>query len=156
MPIPPHLIPYWSAFERLKGTDVSARFYEASYFGDSEAMADELARHAITGTKRGTTSLAWAIEFDGKKLPAPRDLTIVTDWKGKPQCIIETTVVEMVAFEAVTEQFAAIEGEGDGSLGHWQEVHWAYFGRECRRVGKIATPWMPVVCEQFAVVYPGR
>jgi uncharacterized protein YhfF len=156
MPIPPHLIPYWSAFERVKGNDVSARFYEASFFGDSEPLADELAKLVVAGTKRGTASLAWSIEFDGKRLPAPRDLTIVTDWKGRPQCIIETTVVEMVAFEAVTAQFAAIEGEGDGSLRHWQETHWAYFGRECRRIGKVPTPWMPVVCEQFKVVYPAK
>jgi uncharacterized protein YhfF len=156
MPIPSNLAAYWAAFERVKGSDVSAKFYEASYFGDTESLADELAKLVIAGTKRATTSLVWSIEFDGKKLPAAGDLNIVTDWAGKPQCIIETTTVETTAFEAVTERFAAIEGEGDGSLNHWQEVHWAYFGRECKRIGKVVSPWMPVICEQFVVVYPKR
>jgi uncharacterized protein YhfF len=156
MAIPPNLIPYWSAYERMTGRDVSSKFYEASYFGDSEPMADELARQVIAGKKRGTTSLAWSLEFDGKRLPATGDLMIVTDWKGRPQCIVETSAAERLPFESVTEQFAAIEGEGDGSLRQWQEIHWAYFGRECRRIGKVPSPWMPVVCEQFAVVYPLR
>ena len=34
----------------------------------------------------------------------------------------------------VTEDFAAAEGEGDGTLAYWRRVHWSYFGRECERL----------------------
>lgn len=50
--------------------------------------------------------------------------------------------------------FAAIEGEGDGSLSYWRDAHWRYFGRECHRIGKELSLQMLVVCEQFKVVYP--
>jgi uncharacterized protein YhfF len=77
----------------------------------------------------------------------------MTDWQGKPLGVIETEVVEVVPFEEVTEAFAAREGEGDKSLRYWREVHWACFGRECRRIGREPDMRMPIVCEQFALVY---
>ena len=56
-------------------------------------------------------------------------------------------------FEQVTAAFAAIEGEGDGSLEYWRRAHWAYFGRECARVGREPSLAMPVACERFQVIY---
>ena len=74
-------------------------------------------------------------------------LTVVTDWRGHALCLIETTFVEIVPYMEVTAAFAATEGDGDGSLAYWREVHWAYFGRQCRRIGKEADRQMPVVCK---------
>jgi uncharacterized protein YhfF len=68
---------------------------------------------------------------------------------------IETTAVDIVAFDAVSAEFAAIEGEGDASLDYWRRVHWDYFGRECARIGHEPCVAMPVVCERFIVVYRG-
>ena len=55
----------------------------------------------------------------------------------------------------VPEEFAATEGEGDGSLRYWREAHWEYFGRECERIGRARDLKMPVVCERFEVVFRG-
>ena len=73
--------------------------------------------------------------------------------RGRPACVIETVVVEIVPFEDVSAEFAA--GEGEASLESWRRAHWAYFGRECARLGREPTPTMPVVCERFKVVYRG-
>ena len=51
-------------------------------------------------------------------------------------------------------EFAAAEGEDDGSLESWRRGHWAYFGRECARIGRDPDAGMPVVCESFRVVFP--
>ena len=80
----------------------------------------------------------------------------MTNWSKTPVCIIETLGVDIVAFDEVSEEFAATEGEGDGSLQYWQQAHWAYFGRECQRIGRTREPKMPVVCERFDVVFRGR
>jgi len=56
-------------------------------------------------------------------------------------------------FAAVTLEYAAIEGEGDSSLEYWREAHWAFFSRECVRVGREASESMPVVCSIFEVLY---
>ena len=87
-------------------------------------------------------------------VPTPGILSDVTNWAREPLCIIETTSVEIVPFENVTAEFAATEGEGDGSLAYWQRTHWAYFTRECQRIGRQPTPTMPIACERFKVVYP--
>jgi uncharacterized protein YhfF len=152
--VPPAIRPFWDEFQAAAGVDASPRFYEAFHFDDNERSADELAELVLAGTKRATAGLLWANEAANEQPPKPGDLSVVTNWQGKPLCVIETTVVTIVPFQEVTADFAATEGEGDKTLRHWREVHWAYFGRECRRIGKVPDLRMPVVCEQFDVIYP--
>ena len=147
---------FWAGFESVASRNVAALFYEAFHFGDSEALADELAALVAAGTKRATAGLLWSYEAEGKPLPKPGDLSIVQQWSGEPVCIIETVSVVVVPFEEVGAEFAATEGEGDGSLECWRAGHWAYFGRECARLGKRPSASMLVVCESFKVVYRGR
>nr|MCU0775969.1 ASCH domain-containing protein [Ideonella sp.] len=126
---------------------------DAFYFGDSEALANELAALVLQGTKRATAAARWAYEAEGERLPRPGDLSIVTDWSGRPLCVIEVRSVEVVPFERVTAAFAAAEGEGDGSLAWWREAHRAFFSRECVAAGRVFDESMPVVCIGFEVVY---
>ena len=98
-------------------------------------------------------SLLWTFAAEQRRRPRTGDLSIVTTWQGEPLCVIETTAVTVQAFEDVEATFAA--AEGDGSLRHWREVHWAYFARVCDRLGRPPTTRMAVVCERFRVVYPG-
>ena len=134
--IPPALQEFWATYEAAVGNDPSSRFYEAFHFADSEAAANSLSKLVLVGVKRGTAGLVWSFEKAGMPVPAPGHLSIVTNWGGQPQCIIETTAVAVVPFQEVSAEFASIEGEGDGSLEYWQREHWAYFGRECARIGK--------------------
>ncbi|RTL35880.1 MAG: ASCH domain-containing protein [Burkholderiales bacterium] len=154
MPVPTHLAPFWSAFTAsVAGVD-EGRFYEAFSFGDSQAMADELADLVLRGVKRATTSALWTFEEHRKPLPEPGDLSLVTRGSGEPVCVIRTASVEVLPFRSVTAEFAAAEGEGDGSLSFWQAAHRDYFQRECARGGREFSDDMPVVCEHFTVVYP--
>jgi uncharacterized protein YhfF len=156
LPVPDAVLPFWNQFQAAAGADPASRFYEAFHFDDNQASADELAQLVLQGTKRATAGLLWSFETDQKRPPRPGDLSVVTNWAGEPLCIIETAAVSVVPYDEVSEDFAATEGEGDGSLRHWREVHWAYFGRECSRIGKTVSLKMPVVCERFTVVYPRR
>jgi len=151
--LPSPLQGFWREFETSAGPEVSGRFFEASPFADSEASANHLAELVLAGRKRGTATLLWSLEAGGKGAPQVGDLTVVTYWDGRPCCIVETRETAVVAFRDVTAAFAAIEGEGDGSLDYWRRAHWAYYGRECARLGRQPAPDMPVLCEQFAVVF---
>lgn len=153
MAIPPHLLDYWNAFIRANGAVDDERFYEAFYFGDSEQLANELAALVLQGVKRATAGSVWSFEAEGKRLPQPGDLSIVTNWSGRPLCVIETQAVDVVPFSEVTAEFAAVEGEGDRSLSFWQQAHERYFTRECARAGRQFTESMLVACERFQVVY---
>lgn len=155
MNIPAQYDQFWKDFAATCATDPTPRFLEAFHFDDNEPSANELAALVLAGTKRATAGLLWVNEQEARPLAKPCDLSIVTDFSGKPVCVIETTHVAIVPFEDVSEEFAAIEGEGDGSLAYWRDVHEKFYGRECKRLGRAPHPRMPVVSEQFKVVYSG-
>ena len=153
MDIPSSIVAFWQAFCAEVGEDCSNRFFEAFHFDDNEPDADALADLVLVGVKRGTASLVWSFEDPGRSLPSPGALSVVTYWDGTPACVIETQGVEVLPFEQVGAAFAAVEGEGDGSLAYWRRAHWAYFGRECARLGREPSQVMPVACERFSVIY---
>ena len=144
---------FWNAFKATRTDDVDARFFEVSIFGDNEESADHLADLVVRGVKRATAGLVWSYEATNLSVPKPGDLSIVTMWNGRPRCVIETTRVDIAVFSAVTAEFAAVEGEGDGSLRYWRDVHTAYYARECARIGRTPSDSMPIACERFRVVY---
>lgn len=154
MLLPTHLTAYWSDFCRATGRPADMACYEAFAFGDDEAMAEALGALVLQGLKRATAACLWAHEAEAKQLPQPGDLSIVTRWNGEPLCVIETRSVVVMPFSQVDADFAATEGEGDGSLTFWREAHRAFFTRECARLGRTFTEQMPVVCERFERVYP--
>jgi len=127
--------------------------YEAWAFGNTSDMADNLGDLVKRGVKIATASLVWAYQAEGEPYPEVGDISIILDGRGDPICIIETTDVEVIAFNAVGEKHAYEEGEGDRSLDYWREVHWAFFAEECNSIGKEPVEDMPVVCERFRLIY---
>ncbi|GAB2476798.1 ASCH domain-containing protein [Xylanimonas ulmi] len=121
-------------------------------FGDSPALADELLALVLAGVKTATSSLA--VEYgDDEPAPQPGELSVVLDGAGAPQALIRTTAVDVVAFGAVTEEFARREGEGDGSLTSWRAEHEAYWRRSMPE-GHEFSPDLEVLCERFELLYP--
>ena len=153
MELPEAVRPFWNAFVAKAGPDATARFYEVFHFDDNEPSANELADLVLSGVKRATACLVWVYEARRMPIPKPGDLSVVTWWNGQPVCVIETTRVEIRPYDEVDADFAATEGEGDGSLAYWREAHWRCFSRECQRIGRALDVKMPVVCERFEVVY---
>jgi uncharacterized protein YhfF len=154
MKIPSNVQAMWSEYSDLVGGVEDERFYEAFSFGDSPTMADELAQLVVSGVKRATAGAVWAYAAGGQPLPKPGDLSVVLDAQDRPLCIIETTQVDVLPFDKVSADFAATEGEGDGSLVYWREVHVAFFTRECEQSGRTFSTSMEISCERFRVVYP--
>lgn len=111
-------------------------------FGDSPALADELAALVLDGRKRATVMTP-----DDPNRPETGQLSIVLDGAGRPVCVIETTELTERRFDEVDAAFAFEEGEGDRSLVSWRAGHELYF----RRLGVFA-PDMPLLCERFRLV----
>lgn len=147
---------FWQAYldSLPEGTAPPSRTYEAWYFGDSEAMANELGDLVRRGIKTATASLLWEYEAEGEAPPQVGDLSIITTFDGEPLCLIETTEVEIKPFNEVDAQFAYDEGEGDRSLAYWRQGHWSFFTKYCQILGRQPRQDMPVVCERFRVVFP--
>ena len=101
-------------------------------YGDSEELSSEL----LALIRSGRTG----------------DIEIVVDHLNVPVMVTRVVSSERIAFNQVTAEYAALEGEGDGSLAYWRNAHWNFFGRECQRIGREPTETMPVICTVFQVV----
>lgn len=128
--------------------------YQVWHFGDSVRLARDLADLVLHGSKRATAGLLWDAELDPTMMPVQGGYNLVTDHGGTPLLIIQTTVVEVRPYDQVDADFAAAEGEGDGSLDYWRAAHWAYFSRRCEALGRAPSNDMPIILERFALVYP--
>jgi uncharacterized protein YhfF len=123
------------------------------FFGDSPELAASLAELVMTGPKRATTGLLAEMQAEGLALPTVGGYSLVTDYHGAPLMILRSTRVDIQPFATVDADFAAAEGEGDGSLAYWRDAHERYFKRSCARLGIAWRRDLEVICERFEVVY---
>ena len=151
----PAIVQYWNDFVRTlpPSSPLRSKTFEAEGFGDSPELADELGQLVLSGIKTGTCSSLWEWEAEGSLLPQPGQMTVVLDGQKRPMCIIETTQVWVCRFNNVDEEFAASEGEGDGSLAYWRAARIRTFSRVLPKIEREFSEEMPVVCERFQVVY---
>jgi uncharacterized protein YhfF len=126
---------------------------DAYHFCSDEESANNLASLVLQGEKRATAGLLWSYEAENEPLPEVGQLSVITNWDGEPQCIVEVTQVEITPFNQVTAEFAFTEGEGDKSLEYWRRVHWEFFSMECAEIYREPTQDMPVILEKFKVVW---
>lgn len=150
------ILKYWRAFLDSLPEEKRNLYkdYSVWHFCDNQKGANDLVDLVLRGIKTATCSLLWSYETEGELPPNPGEISVVTNWVGEPLCIIVTREVKVVPFIEVEEEHAFNEGEGDRSLAYWRKVHWDVFSRECAKIGKKAQEDMPLVCEQFELVYP--
>jgi uncharacterized protein YhfF len=147
---------YWAEFVQSLAVHDPRRSAkpDAFGFGGEGELADELAALVLAGRKRATASLP--VEYTSLNEPLPKvgDLSIILDGNGTPVGIIERTAVDLVPFQSVSEEFAAYEGEGDGSLRYWRRAHTWYFNSVCSRLGSKFEEGTLVLCQRFRLVWP--
>jgi uncharacterized protein YhfF len=108
--LPPQIQDFWVEYLSEADRDPDTPVFDVFHFGDNRSDANELADLVLRGRKLATASLLWEYETGGKRQPQAGDLSVVTDWDGSPLCVIETTEVEVRAFNDVDKDFAAAEG----------------------------------------------
>lgn len=140
--------------ERLAalGIDVPPGPVRLDHYGDTPALSEALLALIESGRKRAGTGLLWWHEHHAVPLPRAGDIEIVLTHDHQPRLVTRITRVELLPFDAVDAAYAAIEGEGDGSLGDWREAHWSTFSRLAPSIGRTPEPDMPVVCSVFELL----
>jgi len=143
---------FWLKFCTAHGIDASTK-YQVWYFGDDEAMADELAKLVIEGKKTATASLAKTNEILPDDAPVADGYSVVTDFHGEPMCVVQTVEIRHIPFLEVDAEFAFDEGEGDQSLEYWRTVHRDFYTRETESLGIAFDERDLVCCERFRLLY---
>jgi len=142
---------YWSRFIE-KNPPYRDRSYETWCFCYGDYLPDKLIGLVKQGKKTGTSS-ALELYEPGEKIPEEGDVSVITYGNGLPGCIIETKECRTKSFSEITEEEAALEGEGDLTLAYWREVHEDVFSREYQEAGRRFSVDIPVIFERFEVVY---
>lgn len=152
------------------GTSVTETVQPPAWsFGSTPEEADRILALVLSGAKTATTSplsdyqpddpaesdLAADPDADSgesahQPLPEVGSLSILLDGSGHPRALVQTTAVSVVPFDQVDADHALAEGEGDGTLEQWRQVHREAFGADGRPVDGD----LPVVLERFEVLVP--
>lgn len=138
----------WAAFTQACG--VPPCEYEAWAFGGAP---DLLAGLVVRGEKTATASAGPLYALENEPLPQVGEYSVILNAQDEAVCIIRTTRVYTCPFHAVSPEHAYKEGEGDKSLAYWRAVHAEFFTACMAEAGLRFTPDMPVVCEEFELVY---
>jgi uncharacterized protein YhfF len=123
------------------------------FFGDSAELADELLDLVLHGPKRATAAAVAEFELEGEPLPQVGDLSVVTDFHGRPRALLRTTDARVGPLSSVDAAFAWDEGEGDRTRDGWLRDHTGYFERALPALGLVFDPDMPTVFERFELAY---
>lgn len=144
---------FWQKFCAASGVRAATPF-QVWYFGNSSEMARELAGLVVSGKKCATASL---VEFNARHpeaAPVDNGYSVVTDFEGRPVCVIQTAEIRQIPFAEVDAAFASDEGEGDRSLAYWRDVHRAYFTKEAAENNLEFNENSLICCERFKLLYP--
>ena len=140
---------YWQQFLADSKRPADTRYLEAFHFDLNQRSADELLELVLTGKKKATSSSYYEL---ADNLPEVGSLSIVTDWLGNPACVIETTRLQTLPFSEIDFALCSLEGE-DTCLETWRQNHEHYFTADGKRRGYEFSWDMPVIFEEFNVIY---
>lgn len=143
---------FWQNFLATTNRNKDTLYLECFHFDLSERVANELLDLVLKGIKKATASSLLSYQISSERIPQIGDLSIITDWNGNPKCVIETTAVTIIPFKEITYDICKREGE-DKDLQSWQEGHVAFFTTDGKNKGYEFSWDMPVVFEDFEVVY---
>lgn len=143
---------YWQNFLAQTGRSPSARYAACFHFGSGRQMADSLLELVLTGKKRATASALPGYALEGEALPQVDDLIILTNFDGQPRCVVQVTAVTILPFRDITFDIAGREGE-DENLESWRAGHIKFFTQDGEELGFTFSFDMPVVFEDFEVIY---
>ena len=143
---------FWQSFLKDTNLDKKTKYIESFHFEMTEKLAIELLNLVLIGKKKATASSKLFYDIENQPMPKEGDYSIVTDWDGNPRCVIKTTSVKVMPFKEVTYDICKKEGE-DENLESWQQGHIKFFTNEAKEYGYNFSEDMPVVFEEFEVVY---
>lgn len=145
---------FWQKFIKDTGAKPDLKYNGEYQFGFSENSMTSIISLVLSGNKTAISSSLLSYEIDKTPVPKVNDYYIITDTNDNPVCIVKNIKVTKLAFKDVTWDLAQKEGE-DTSMEQWRQSHIEYFEEEADIIGYNFSESMPIVFEEFEVVYKG-
>jgi uncharacterized protein YhfF len=126
-----------------------ARHFLPMFIGSAPEHADEGAALILSGVKTLISSSFW--DYPDGKIPFVGALSVLLEGARKPHGIVETTRVEIVPFQVITEETAQACGEGERTADWWRREMGAFYQASAMRHGEALTDETPLIWEWFSV-----
>ena len=143
---------FWKKYLKEKNKNQSLCYTSELSFGEDDESSAYFILQILSGKKTAFSSSYKSFEIDNARFPQKGDVYIVTDYLDNPYAIIETTEVTTLPFNCVPWSLAQKEDEAD-SFAEWKEVKAEFFEDDGDIMGYNFTQTMPVVFEEFKVIY---
>ncbi len=121
-------------------------------FGLDEEECNLFIQMVLSGEKKANTCSLESMEIDFEPLPQKGQFSVLTDYYGKPVAILETIDVQIIEFNNITWEMAKKEGNAS-TMEEWRESHIQYLEEDGALMGYEFSSSMPIVFEEFKVVY---
>ena len=141
---------FWNEFSVKTNCCPDKKYVDVFSFDLDKVSADILLGLVLSGKKRATASSLFSFKEDN--IPQVGDFNILTDGDGNPHCIIRTTQVTIRPFKDITVDMTIREGENE-TVEEWRNDHRYFFIEEGKMLGYEFSEDMPVVFEDFEVLY---
>ena len=143
---------FWRTYREAAGLHHDD--YDVVTFGDSAAMATELAELVVAGIKRATAGLVRQFGPDGEPPPVVGGYVVLLDGADRPRAVWRTIEVRIGPLNSVNERFAWDEGEGERTRDWWLSAHRRFFGRRAAAQGFRMHDQIETMFERFEIVWP--
>lgn len=124
-------------------------------FGSNERDAEAACIRIRNGAKRAEIYPKKGYRCALNGAPEPGDLNIITNWKGEPAALVETTGVRVVRIAELSNALCALEGDC-ATVEEWNEKRLPNVRQEAEELGIDFDGDMELIVEEFHLIYVGR
>lgn len=143
---------FWVEFLRQTEKEGTLEYEVAYCFGENESQANQILNLILEGNKTATSESYLSFQETGEPLPRKGEFEIITDWDGKPGCVVEILDVKIIPFNDIKWEMAKLEGEEE-NMQAWRENRAKEWTEEGTDLGYVFSDEMPVVFVGFKVIY---
>lgn len=115
--------------------------------------SDEEVQLILEGMKNTACGVLWAWDLDQTPFPEVGQITVVLDGRSQPRCIIQATNITILPFNEMEQHYLECGLSDAQTVAQFCAVYWRYFTRSLEEIGRRPSPNMPVVCEEFELLY---
>ena len=119
--------------------------------GNSAEMCEQIIGLIVSGQKKGTYSLPDDLARAGT-LPVVGDCQILTDFHGKPACLIRIDACDLLALGQIGPAELEIEGPGARDPEVWRAIHQRYWTPRLAELGQTWGDELPVLVQRFTLL----
>lgn len=143
---------FWKEFLKSSGKAKDTPYTSEISFGEDDETSAYFILEILSGKKTAFSTSFYAFEIDREPLPKKGNFYIVTDWQDNPYAVLETTEVTTLPFNTIPWSLAQKEDDAD-SFEEWKEIKTDFFTDDAEIMGYTFSQNMPVVFEEFKVIY---